>query len=583
MRTTNHNKEKGVALLLSILALMLLSAVAVAMMYMSATESSINSNFKAEETEYFAARAGVEEVRDRMIPGVFPYSVNAINMVGGVQVCPTVGQCLLPSTLPALGNPNGVLYILQNGVTMADVTNFGLNTNCTVSNQNGCMADDELCHDYTIAGLAAAAANVRCANLPVGNTWYSTPAAPAVGSGYVSAAPYALDWKWTRVTLKANSSTAYCVDGTAPVAGVGPPVCAAGQGAAQVCWNGSYESFAPVGTAVSPINNSPCGNIVPYANPVYMVTSLAVSSKGARRLMQEEVAQTPGGSQPGGMYAVGIGCGSLKMSGGAKTYSFNSATEPGGPQNPPNNVQNSGGSVGSNGNVDVSGGGTSVQGNVFTNDPATWGPCNAGNGGTGNGNYVAISNIPTFPTAYNPPSPPFPTNPVPPVGQVNYNANQTLAAGTYADVNIKGVITLGQGATAANPAVYTMDSLDTSGGGQIVIAGPVVININYHGNGTAVNISGGGFVNNTGVANNFTINYGGPGTVQMQGGSAAYAVVNAPNTTVKLTGGSNFYGQILGGNIDDSGGTSFYWDTAANAHPLNTNPYFEISLRELSY
>jgi hypothetical protein len=239
--------------------------------------------------------------------------------------------------------------------------------------------------------------------------------------------------------------------------------------------------------------------------------------------------------------------------------------------------------VGSNGNVDVSGAGTTVQGTTYTNDPATWGNCNQGNGVSGNGNIGTISNIPTFPTAYNPSVPAFPTNPVPPVGQVNYNANQTLGAGTYADVNIKAVITLGQGATAANPAVYTMDSLDVSAGGQIVIAGPVVININYHGNGAAVNISGQGFVNNTGVANNFVINYGGPGTVQIQGGAAAYAVVNAPNSTVKMTGGSNFYGQVLGASIDDMGGTNFYWDTAANAHPLNTNPYFEISLRELSY
>jgi hypothetical protein len=150
-------------------------------------------------------------------------------------------------------------------------------------------------------------------------------------------------------------------------------------------------------------------------------------------------------------------------------------------------------------------------------------------------------------------------------------------------VNIKGTITLGQGATAANPAVYTMDSIAVSGGGQIVIAGPTVININYHGNGAAVNIGGQGFANNTYVANNFVINYGGPGSVNVQGGASAYAVVNAPNSNVKLTGNANFYGQVLGSTIDDSGGVNFYWDTAANSHPLNTNPYFEISMRELSY
>jgi len=37
------------------------------MMYLSATETAINGNFKNEEVAYFAARAGVEEVRDRIL------------------------------------------------------------------------------------------------------------------------------------------------------------------------------------------------------------------------------------------------------------------------------------------------------------------------------------------------------------------------------------------------------------------------------------------------------------------------------------------------------------------------------------
>src|ERR1041385_766858 len=104
MRANNcrNENEKGVALLLSILALLLLTGVAVAMMYMSSTDAVINSNFKAEETEYFAARAGVEEIRDRMIPGAAPYSISA----------------LLPAQLPGVANQS-VLYILQNGVAMA--------------------------------------------------------------------------------------------------------------------------------------------------------------------------------------------------------------------------------------------------------------------------------------------------------------------------------------------------------------------------------------------------------------------------------------------------------------------------------
>ena len=67
MQGTNHRREQGVALLLSILCLLLLTAVAAGMMYLSATETAINGNFKSEEAAYFAARAGVEEVLDRML------------------------------------------------------------------------------------------------------------------------------------------------------------------------------------------------------------------------------------------------------------------------------------------------------------------------------------------------------------------------------------------------------------------------------------------------------------------------------------------------------------------------------------
>src|SRR5260370_41179277 len=107
MRTSKCRNDRGIALLLSVLALLLLSAVAVGMIYMASTENSIAANFKSEETEYFAARAGIEEVRDRMIPGTAPYSIN-----------PTINS-LLPTKLPSTSG--GVLYILQNGVTSSQV------------------------------------------------------------------------------------------------------------------------------------------------------------------------------------------------------------------------------------------------------------------------------------------------------------------------------------------------------------------------------------------------------------------------------------------------------------------------------
>ena len=92
MRTINRQREQGIALLLSILCLLLLTAVAAGMMYLSATETAINGNFKSEESAYFAARAGVEEVRDRILPA----NANTIN-------------ASLPTALPS--GAGGVLYV----------------------------------------------------------------------------------------------------------------------------------------------------------------------------------------------------------------------------------------------------------------------------------------------------------------------------------------------------------------------------------------------------------------------------------------------------------------------------------------
>ena len=169
-------------------------------------------------TAYFASRAGVEEVRDRMLKT----NPNTINCTTQVTDCG-----LMPTALPSAAG--GVLYILQNGVTGADITNI------VSSNQ---VADDELCHDFPYngagyGGMTPVGANVRCTTLPAGPLWYTTTASTAPFAG--SNNP--LDYKWVRVTLKAANSTAYPVDPTQPAA------------TNQVCWNGTSEVLLPGGTA----------------------------------------------------------------------------------------------------------------------------------------------------------------------------------------------------------------------------------------------------------------------------------------------------------------------------------------------
>src|SRR5579864_2347710 len=73
MRQSNlYKHERGMALILSLLALLLISAVGLGLIYMSNTETSINSNYRDTQTAFFAMRAGLEEGHDRLHSIVSP-------------------------------------------------------------------------------------------------------------------------------------------------------------------------------------------------------------------------------------------------------------------------------------------------------------------------------------------------------------------------------------------------------------------------------------------------------------------------------------------------------------------------------
>src|ERR1700745_3883468 len=93
----NRNSEKGFALLIAIFTLLLLTAIGAGMVALTNTDTSISANFRDEQTAYFAAKAGIEEVRDRLRSG--PTAPNSL-----------MGNAFFSSSaLP--GAPGGVLYI----------------------------------------------------------------------------------------------------------------------------------------------------------------------------------------------------------------------------------------------------------------------------------------------------------------------------------------------------------------------------------------------------------------------------------------------------------------------------------------
>ena len=112
------------ALLLALFALLLLSAIGLFMVLASNTETRIDANYSSSLRSYYAARSGVEEVRDRM------KTLSTSNTIPGGLAD------LLPQDIA--GNAGGVLYVLNpaNGETV-DPTD-----------STSPYFDDQLCHDY---------------------------------------------------------------------------------------------------------------------------------------------------------------------------------------------------------------------------------------------------------------------------------------------------------------------------------------------------------------------------------------------------------------------------------------------------
>ena len=232
--------ERGVALIFALLVLLLVSAVLMGMIMMSNTETNVSANFRDEQTAFFASKAGIEEVRDRMRTGA------------------TNG---LSANIPATALPgavNGVLYITNptGGEVVTPWLTLGTN-----------YPDDEICKEVTCTG-----------GVPTG-AWYATTQS---ASATYAANPI-LPWKWVRVMAKANKSTTGAtrvtsVDGTTS--------------GNRVCFTGTNE----VSTALA--SCPAAGNT--YL-PVYELTALAVTSSGSRRMTQYEVSRTSFPPLPGAM------------------------------------------------------------------------------------------------------------------------------------------------------------------------------------------------------------------------------------------------------------------------------------------
>src|SRR6202140_2367505 len=245
----NPNNESGIALLIVLMALFLVAAVGMGMIYMSNTETSINANYRDTQVAFFSMRGGLEEMRDRM-PASAPSPIT------------------LPTAMPST-TAGSIVYITNPGAseTVAPAT-FG-----------STYFDDEFCHEsFTGSGVTYRSPGTPCGSADAPPSGLTTVASIMPYTGTSSS----LKYKWVRVTLKQN--------GTFPNALVAP-IDASHPAASQVCWdttNNKETVLYALGSTYINCADARAHNLM--VEPVYIVTSLAITPQGSRRVGQYETA-----------------------------------------------------------------------------------------------------------------------------------------------------------------------------------------------------------------------------------------------------------------------------------------------------
>lgn len=257
------------ALLVALFAMLLISAIGLFMVLASNTETRIDANYSNSLRSYYAARSGLEEVRDRV-----KYPSTSTTAPGGLAD-------LLP--LDVAGNAYGVLYILNpaNGETV-DPTDPA-----------SPYFDDQLCHDYN-SGVAAK--DSKCTTQPTIANW-NLPEQNSLASSIP------LNYKWIRINMKTNRvADPYFVDQT----GTSVPL------DTRVCWDGQAEQLSPGGTTPACDVNG--------MQTVYMMTSLAATQQtggpnGSRKLLRLEVVAPS--IRPAGVVTLGASSTAPTLSSGS--------------------------------------------------------------------------------------------------------------------------------------------------------------------------------------------------------------------------------------------------------------------------
>ncbi|MDR3763456.1 MAG: hypothetical protein P4M01_05105 [Acidobacteriota bacterium] len=155
-----------------------------------------------------------------------------------------------------------------------------------------------------------------------------------------------------------------------------------------------------------------------------------------------------------------------------------------------------------------------------------------------------------------------------------YVSSVTIPPSTTSSVVNYGVASFGGSTTTTLTAgSYFFDTLTVSGGANVTVgSSPVVVYI-LDGSGSSIplNITGGSFSNSGGAPANLTFVYDGTQEIHIGNISSntLFATIYAPNAKIVFDGNGSIYGAVIGKTVSITGGGHIIYDTALGSTTTN--------------
>jgi Tfp pilus assembly protein PilX len=499
----NRQNEKGVALILALIILLVISVMAVSLMFISQTETWASMNYKLMSQARDGAEAGINAAANYIINTYSPPASS------GSDVLTNYNSSVSPVQYPA-GNTSGHDVILATS-SSSQSSNYPLSSVVTAygSNaQNSLTAGNATINYYSYAKLLS-----QVQVLPYGSTTAQTVQTWQITSdGTISGVRQADEEVSAILEKQVTPVFTYAAFTT-------------GSGCGSMNFGGggttnSYDSSSMTLSGGVPVvsasggNVGTNGNLAENGNPTWINGSLSTPRTGTGTCTSGNVTAwtASSGHVSGGLV-------DLPQQVNYQTPTVQGATPP----------------------TD------SADALTLHNSAADCGGvngCVAGTGAPPSGNGCTSGDICLAPGTCPPATPTAPA---------------LSGPGVFGDITVKGTVHLSTGC-------YNINSLVENGGGTLIIdSGPVVVNIAggppSSPVGTPLDLTGGGLINTTGFnASSLQFIYGGSGTINIKGGANATGVIYAPKSTLSIAGGSTWYGAVIAGSMTNMGGATINYD-----------------------